>query len=154
MECVPMTSKILIATDGSAYGRKAVDYGIGLAKKLNAGVIALYVVNLKSLEMYALGHHDDIGGYESTASILKADGEKALEYVADAGKKAAVDVATKLVRGYPADEIIKTAEDESVSMVVVGNLGKTGLEHLLLGSVSESVVKKAPCPVLVVRGQV
>jgi nucleotide-binding universal stress UspA family protein len=149
-----MANKILIATDGSTYSRKAVDYGIALAKKLGANVIALYVVNLKSLEMYALGHHDDISGYESTAAMLKADGEKALEYVIDDGKKAGVDVSTKLIRGYPADEIIKTGADERVSLIVVGNLGKTGLEHLLLGSVSEAVVKKAPCPVLVVRGPV
>ncbi len=147
-----MASKILIATDGSPYSRKAVDYGVGLAKKLDARVIALYVVNLKSLEMYAIAHHDDIGGYESAAAVLKGDGEKALEYAAEASKSVAVEVEKRLVRGYPADEIIKMAIDEGVSMVVVGNLGKTGLEHLLLGSVSEAVVKKSPCPVLVVRG--
>jgi nucleotide-binding universal stress UspA family protein len=149
-----MANKILVATDGSEYSRKAVDYGIGLAKKLGAAVVALYVVNLKSLEMYALGHHDDIGGYESAAGALKSDGEKALEYAVEAGKNSGVDVISRIVRGYPADEIIKTASDEVVTMIVVGNLGKTGLEHLLLGSVSEAVVKKAPCPVLVVRGYV
>ncbi len=149
-----MASKILIATDGSAYSRKAVDYGMGIAKKLETGVVAVYAVNLKSLEMYAIGHHDDIGGYEAAAAALKADGAKALEYVAEAGRKAGVEVITKLQRGYPADVIIDMAKAEGVSMIVVGNLGKTGLEHLLLGSVSEAVVKKAPCPVLVVRGQV
>lgn len=147
-----MSSKILIATDGSKYSRMAVDYGIGMAKKQGSGIIALYIVNLKSLELYALGHHDDIGGYESAAAALKSDGEKALEYAVSVGSKAGVDVAARLVRGYPVDEILKMASDEGVSMIVVGNLGKTGLEHLLLGSVSEAVVKKAPCPVLVVRG--
>jgi nucleotide-binding universal stress UspA family protein len=147
-----MSSKILIATDGSGYSQKAVDYGLELAKKLGADVIGLYVVSMKSLEMFAIGHHDDIGGYESAAAALKSDGEKALEYVALSGKKAGLDVSTKIVRGYPAEEIIKLASSEGVSMIVVGNLGKTGLEHLLLGSVSEAIVKKAPCPVLVVRG--
>jgi nucleotide-binding universal stress UspA family protein len=56
------------------------------------------------------------------------------------------------VRGYPADEIIKAAKDEGVDLIVVGNLGRTGIERMLIGSVSEAVVRHAPCPVLVVRG--
>ncbi len=147
-----MVSKILIATDGSAYSQKAVDYGVGLARKLGADVIGLYVVNMKSLEVYAIGHHDDISGYDSKVAVLKNEGEKALEYVASTGKKAGLDVQTRIVRGYPAEEILRRASSEGVGMIVVGNLGKTGLEHLLMGSVSEAVVKKAPCPVLVVRG--
>lgn len=146
-----MANKILIATDGSKYSQKAVDYGVGLARKLGVGVIALYVVSMKSLEMYALSHHDDIGGYESAASALKQDGDKALEYAVSAGKKESVDVSPEIVRGYPAEEIVRLAAAEGVAMIIVGHLGKTGLEHLLLGSVSEAVVKKAPCPVLVVR---
>jgi nucleotide-binding universal stress UspA family protein len=149
-----MSNKILLATDGSKYSQRAVDYGIDLAKKLGVGVIALYVVNMKSLEMYALGHHDDIGGYTGADAVLKADGEKALAYVSSKGQEAGVGVSARMARGYPSEEIIKLASAEGVEMIVVGNLGKTGLEHLLLGSVSEAVVKKAPCPVLVVRGSV
>jgi nucleotide-binding universal stress UspA family protein len=149
-----MSDKLLIATDGSKYSRNAVEYAIGLARSLKAPVIALYVVNMKTLEMYALSHHDDIGGYESASIALQADGDKALGYVAEAGKNAGVEVITKMVRGYPPQEIIDIAGKEGVTMIVVGHLGKTGLEHLLLGSVSEAVVKKAPCPVLVVRGNV
>ncbi|BAI61874.1 putative universal stress protein [Methanocella paludicola SANAE] len=149
-----MSNKIQIATDGSKYSQMAVDYGISMAKKLGASVIALYVVNLKSLEMYALGHHDDIGGYTGADAALKADGEKALAYVSSKCREAGVGVSTRMVRGYPSEEIIKLASSEGVDMIVVGNLGKTGLEHLLLGSVSEAIVKKAPCPVLVVRGSI
>lgn len=152
MESALMAGKMLIATDGSAYGRRAVDYGLGLAKRLDVGVIAVYVVNLKSLEMYALGHHDDIAGYESAAAALRAEGEAALGYAVEAGKRNGVGLEVRLSRGYPVDEILQMAAIEGVSMIVVGNLGRTGLEHLLLGSVSEAIVKRAPCPVLVVRG--
>jgi nucleotide-binding universal stress UspA family protein len=151
MESVMMADRILIATDGSRYGQMAVDYGVRLAGRLGAEVIALYVVSLKSLEIYALGHHDDIGGYAGADAALKDEGERALAYVSSACKKAGVPVFTRMVRGYPADEIVRLASDEGASMIVVGCLGKTGLEHLLLGSVSEAVVKRAPCPVLVVR---
>lgn len=147
-----MDNKILIATDGSKYSQKAVDYGIELAGKIGASVMVLYVVNMRSLEMYAISHHDDIGGYESADLMLKDEGRQALDYALAAAKKAGVEASEKMTRGYPADEIIRLSERECVSMIVMGSLGKTGLEHLLLGSVSEDVVKKAPCPVLVVRG--
>ncbi|MCD1294978.1 universal stress protein [Methanocella sp. CWC-04] len=149
-----MKAKILIATDGSKYSKKAVDHGIQVAIKQGYDVLALYVINMKSLELFALSHHDDITGYEGANEMLRAEGEEALAYAVEKGKEAGVNVSTSIVRGYPAQEIIKQAEKEDVGLIVVGNLGKTGLEHLLMGSVSEEVVKKAPCPVLVVRGDV
>jgi nucleotide-binding universal stress UspA family protein len=141
----------MITTDGSKYSEKAVDYGVDLAKKLGYEVIALYVISLKHLEMFALGHHDDIGGYKRANDELKAEGERALGYVACRGDEAGIKVTKMMARGFPADEIIKAAESEKPEFIVMGSLGKTGLEHLLLGSVSEAVVKKAPCPILIVR---
>ncbi len=145
--------KILIATDGSRISNKAVDYGVKVAARMGAEVVGLYVVNMKSLEFFALEHHDNIASYENENSKLRREGQDAIAYVADQCQKAGVKASTAIVRGYPADEIIKTAEKEQVAMIVVGNLGRTGIEHMLMGSVSESVVRKAPCPVLVVRGQ-
>jgi nucleotide-binding universal stress UspA family protein len=146
-------SKILIATDGSKYSQQAVDYGVGLAKRMGSGVVALYVINLRSLEMFALGHHDDIGGYDRVNSELKREGEHALDYVASKGEEAGVPVEKLLLRGYPVDVILKMAVDRGVEMIVLGNLGRSGLDHLLMGSVSADVVRRAHCPVLVVRGK-
>lgn len=147
-----MVHKILIATDGSQFSNKAVDYGISLAKRLGDEVIALYVLNLKHFELYALEHHDDISGYERENLKLGKEGKEALDYVTARADEAGVKASTRMVRGYPADEIVKMAGEEGVSMIVVGNLGKAGIQRMLLGSVSETVVKSAPCPVLVVRG--
>jgi nucleotide-binding universal stress UspA family protein len=152
-ECVKMASKILVATDGSKYSEKAVDYGIDLAKKIGYDVLGLYVVNLKSLELFAIGHHDDIGGYENADRTLKDEGGVALNYVAAKGDELSVTVTKRIVRGHPAEEIVNVARQEGVEMIILGNLGKTGIEHMLIGSVSESVVRRSPCPVLVVRGQ-
>jgi nucleotide-binding universal stress UspA family protein len=145
--------KILIATDGSKYSNKAIDYGIGLAARTGAEVAGLYVINMKTLEFFALGHHDNISGYEKENTRLLREGEEALAYLKEQCTKAGVKVSTAVVRGYPAEEIMKTAETEKVAMIVVGNVGRTGLDHMLMGSVSETVVRKAPCPVLVVRGE-
>jgi len=55
------------------------------------------------------------------------------------------------VVGVPADVIVAEAEAEQADLVVVGTQGRTGLSHLLLGSVAEAVIRKAPCPVLAVK---
>ncbi|HMK45360.1 MAG TPA: universal stress protein [Methanocella sp.] len=145
-------TKVLIATDGSKYSNQAVDYGVGIAKKLESDVIGLYVINIKVLEIYALEHHDNISGYESENSRLKKEGEDALVYLAEKCTSVGVKVTTTITRGYPAEEILKIAEAEKTDLIIVGNLGKTNLEYMFMGSVSETVVKRSPCPVLVVRG--
>ncbi|CAJ35405.1 universal stress protein [Methanocella arvoryzae] len=146
--------RILIATDGSKYSNLAVDYGVMMARKLGYDVLGLYVVNMKSLEIYALEHHDNISGYEAENARLKKEGEAALGYLSAKCNEQDVKVSTTIVRGYPAEDIIKLAESEKVNMIIVGNLGKTNLEYMFMGSVSETVVKRAPCPVLVVRGKI
>jgi nucleotide-binding universal stress UspA family protein len=147
-----MAFKILLATDGSKFSNKAADYGLDMAKKLGADVIALYVMNLKHFELYALEHHDDITGYEDENLRMRKEGEDALDYVVTRAREKGASLTTRIVRGYPADEIIKMAKDEGIDLIIVGNLGRTGIERMLMGSVSEAVVRKAPCPVLVVRG--
>ncbi len=144
--------KILIATDGSQCSKKAIDYGARLAARMGAEVAGIYVISLKSLEFFAIGHHDNISGYENENAKLHREGDEALAYLKGQCGQTGVKLTTAIVRGYAAEEIIKMAEKEKVTMIVVGNVGRTGLDHMLMGSVSESVVRKAPCPVLVVRG--
>jgi nucleotide-binding universal stress UspA family protein len=146
-----MTCIILIATDGSKYSEMAIDYGVNLAKKMGARVHGLYVVNLKLLEIYSLGHHDDIRGYELANFRIADEGSNALKYIESACAREAVEVETEVKRGYPAAEIMALADRINAEMIVVGNLGRTGIDHLLMGSVSGEIVKKSCCPVLVVR---
>jgi glycine betaine transporter len=56
-----------------------------------------------------------------------------------------------LVRGVPFQDIVETARDRQVDLIVMGTHGRTGLPHAFLGSVAEKVVRLAPCPVLVTR---
>ena len=145
--------KVLIATDGSKASNRAVDYGVGLAARMGAEVLGVYVVSMKVLEVFALEHHDNIRGYEEENLQLQKEGDDALAYLKARCEKAGVPASTAIVRGYPAEEIVRLAGKEKVSLIIVGNVGRTGLEHVLMGSVSESVVRRAPCPVLVVRGE-
>jgi len=62
-----------------------------------------------------------------------------------------MDVEAIVSQGIPFAEIISTAKKKEIDMIVIGSHGRTGLSHIMLGSVSEKVVRKAPCPVLTVR---
>lgn len=72
---------------------------------------------------------------------------------AEAERRATTAVRTEVVAGEPASEILRHARTHGIDLVVVGTHGRTGLKHLVLGSVAERVVRQAPCPVLVVRSK-
>ncbi|HHT9155858.1 MAG TPA: universal stress protein, partial [Candidatus Tripitaka sp. YC43] len=62
-----------------------------------------------------------------------------------------VDVETIVSMGIPAIEIINAAKEKGVDLIVMGTHGRTGIAHVVIGSVAENVVRKSPCPVLTVR---
>jgi nucleotide-binding universal stress UspA family protein len=65
--------------------------------------------------------------------------------------KAAAPVQVKVAVGKPAEEILRVAREEKVDLIAMGTHGRTGLQHLLLGSVAEDVTQHAPCPIFTVR---
>ena len=71
--------------------------------------------------------------------------------VADAADKAGVAVETRLVTGIPSEDIVRLGQELPADLIIMGTHGRSGMSHLLLGSVAERVVRKAPCPVLTVR---
>lgn len=71
----------------------------------------------------------------------------------ETAKAAGIEVESVLLEGHPADEIVKFAEQNDIEMILMGTLGKTGLDRFLLGSVAENVVRHSKIPVLVVRGE-
>jgi nucleotide-binding universal stress UspA family protein len=76
-----------------------------------------------------------------------------MKYVAEKAEEGGVEVEANIIEGHPADEIIKYSEKNSISLIVLGTLGKSGLDRFLLGSVAEKVVRNSKIPVLVVRGK-
>jgi len=139
---------ILVPTDFSEYADYALDYAIKLAKILQARLTVLYVYYLPSL---ALGEvspavlDDTLQAMETNA---RQQAQKALARVLKAG----IQGDSILVEGTPFQTIIDTAKDKEADLIVMGTHGRTGLSHVLMGSVAEKVVRLAPCPVLVTRG--
>lgn len=154
-----MFTKILVPVDGSKYSRDAAQYAVGIAKLSGAKVIALHVVHLPT---YAFAY----SGAEGVSPVaiptplpltLTDDEKKAARRIVDDAKelceKAGVEVETKIIERHPSvpDAIIQFAEENGVDLIIMGTKGRTGIKRFLLGSVTESVVHHAHCPVLVVR---
>jgi len=74
-----------------------------------------------------------------------------LKDLAMAKLNASLSVSPKVGVGKPAEEIVRLAQDEGVDLIVMGTHGRTGLRHVLMGSIAESVMRTAPCPVFTVK---
>ncbi len=143
-----LVKRILIATDGSEYTKNAVEYGIDLAKNTEAKLYAIYVIDTAAFASIPMD-----AAWESMYELLKQEGDEATKYVADRAEAEGLSVERLTIEGHPAEEIIKYADKNSVNLIVMGTLGKSGLDRFLLGSVAEKVVRISKIPVLVVRGK-
>jgi len=137
--------KIMVATDGSICSRIAANYAIELARLSGGTVYAVYVVSTDYFSSMAVDFD-----WERMNEALKKEGHSAVSYVKRAGELENVDVEPILLEGHPADELIRYAEENEMDVVVMGTLGKTGLDRLLLGSVAEKVVRHCKVPVMII----
>jgi nucleotide-binding universal stress UspA family protein len=138
--------KILIATDGSETANEAADFGIETLKFSGAKVYAVYVIETTS---YGSASEDE--KWSKKTEQFQEIGRGATSYVEEKAKAAGLEAESILLKGNPAEEILDFAEGQDVDMIVMGSLGKTGIKRVVLGSVSEKVVRHAKVPVLVVR---
>lgn len=139
--------RIMCPVDFSAGSSEALRVAAELARERDA---ALVLVHVWSPAQMTMGE-----GYLAPTVIQDmVDGETAqlAKSKTEAQQLGVKEVATRLLTGVPWDEIVSAARsDSAVDLIVIGTHGRTGLAHVLLGSVAEKVVRHAPCPVLVVR---
>lgn len=137
-----MYQDLLLATDDSEGARQATDHAIALADRLDATLHVLSVT--------------DEGPHSADKSDkLRSDPEEhateAVDRAAETATAKNVEVTTHVRDGVPQEQIVKFAEANPIDMIVVGTSGRTGLDHLVVGSVAEEVVRNAPVPVVTVR---
>jgi len=138
--------RIILPVDGSPEAKKAAKKAVFLAKHIGCSIVAIYVVETPLLARYSSGEDiltPDIRG------LLKREGKMVLEEVEKMCKRNGVRVVKKLVEGVADEEIIKVARKRD--LIVMGSKGKTALDRILIGSVSEKVLHHAPCTVMIVR---
>ncbi len=137
---------ILVPTDFSENAEHALDYAVALAAKLDA---KLHLLNVIGMQM--IGAEYGIAVTQSMVEDIMRGNQSALDkLVASRTAKAAFGPA-QLEVGDARSVIEATAQKIHADLIVMGTHGRRGLTRLLLGSVAESVVRTAPCPVLLVR---
>jgi nucleotide-binding universal stress UspA family protein len=147
----PTIKRILVPTDFSITSHEAVAYAAALAGRFDATIHLIHVL------------HDPLasqGGWEfyipETSEARERrhkDAKDRLWQIASPHVSAGVRITTEARFGSPADEIVAAATAYGSDLVVMGTHGRSGLPHLLLGSIAERVIRTAPCPVLAVRQQ-
>lgn len=141
--------RILAPTDFSEHAEEALRYACGLAERLGATLHLLHVlpdvVPVGPDPMLAPGLPPDY--YTDTENqSLEALGKTIRP---EWGHAPAVEVAVRW--GGPVEGIVAYANDVAIELIVIATHGRTGLSHVLLGSVAERIIREAPCPVLTVR---
>jgi nucleotide-binding universal stress UspA family protein len=135
-------SKILFPTDFSSTGNHALELATALARDSGATLVIVHV------EEPPMAY----GGGELYYGVEEPDREHLRQSLVKVQPTdPAVPCVHKLMLGDPADAIIQIAETDNVDLIVMGTHGRTGLTRLLMGSVAEAVVRRAPCPVLTVK---
>jgi nucleotide-binding universal stress UspA family protein len=145
-----MFNRILVPTDFSPPSDAALEYARILAAKFGSTLRILHVVDDPS----SASEFVSDGFAPSTEEIqtaLTEHARKRLEHLMTAVDRMRYHAYTDAVVGQPAAAIIDYAGATGTSLIVMGTHGRTGLAHLLMGSVAEQVVRTAPCPVLTVR---
>jgi nucleotide-binding universal stress UspA family protein len=143
-----MFKKILYPTDFSDVSKMAIDYIKKLAEGGPATIIVLHVIDKRAMDAvssYASGHSMEI---EKT---IFYDAEQNLKNIEQELEKSDFEVKTILRTGIPVREILSVEKEEKVSLIVIGSHGKSNLEEMFLGSVSEKVSRKCKSPVMIVK---
>ncbi len=145
--------KILSPTDFSEHSYKAIKFAGEIAAHFKSSLLVLHVVSLTPiLHAPDMPASFDIDGFQRA---LEAEARQRLARVTQQLiPKEVVSLTTKITTGYYPDEILRIAKEEGSDLIVMGTRGRTGLPHLLLGSVAERVVQLASCPVLTVGNAV
>lgn len=142
---MPSIKTLLCPVDFSQMSRAVLDYAVFMAQSHQAQLKLIHVVDqLHGFDSYKILHMTAI---ELTHEMERQARTQLKELVATLPIPATFDIRF----GRAADEIVIQAKEDEVELIVMGSHGRSGISHLLVGSVAESVVRHAPCPVLVVR---
>ncbi|MEM3641704.1 MAG: universal stress protein [Candidatus Bathyarchaeia archaeon] len=154
-----MFEKILVPLDGSEHSLKALNLAVQIAKNFNSKITLINVFSVSApvvmpepttltpptVPIMAAAELSKLAeNARKTASNILAEGEKRAE-------AEGVKVETLIREGHTVQEIVKAAKEGEFNLIVMGARGIGKIKGILLGSVSDGVVKNAPCPVLIVK---
>ncbi len=141
-----MYDNILVPTDGSEGTDAAVEHALDIAKKYDATVHVVYVVNTSAYSTLPADSN-----WESITAALEDEGKTATKDIVGMMHDEGVNAMPSLEEGVPHKTILEYADENNIDLIIMGTHGKSGLDRLLLGSVTEKVVRASKVPVMTVR---
>ena len=138
--------RILLATDFSSCARLAEDYAWWLAAKLGARIDVLHVIE------FMPGLDPQYAVNQLYLADLRNDAQREFARMERSAAEVGLQITTRHTLGVPSQEVTAAAVEYGSDLIILGTHGRTGLEHILLGSTAERVVRTAPCPVWCIRG--
>lgn len=138
--------KLLVPIDFSPDSTAALDWAIGFAKKFSAEIDLLHSYEPgRMITLYGVGFPGTLD------DEMRHAAQKRLSEAAHRVASESIHVREHIVREPPDEAIVEHAAKQGADMIIMGSRGHTGLAHVLLGSVAERTIRRAPCPVLVVK---
>jgi nucleotide-binding universal stress UspA family protein len=143
-------SRILVPVDFSPCSRAALDYGAFLGARFGAAIDVLHVWQ-PPRSIWEPLYPMDVAQHRLVRFESTDAGQQMKEFLAHLEGQGNLKVRGRLESGDPYETILGVAIDEAYDLIVMGTHGRTGMSHLLLGSLAEAVVRRAPCPVLTIH---
>ncbi len=160
-----MFKKILVAMDMSDIGEKVFDEALALAMVYQGSLLLVHVLSSEEnnsplpippdlSQLYpAQGNDLTLEMWRQQWEVFEQEGRETLIRRTQKATQQGLDVNYRQISGSPGRTICKIAQEEAINLIVVGHRGLSGLEELLMGSVSNYVFHHAPCSVLIVNGK-
>lgn len=139
--------RIMVPLDFSDHSHKALRYAVKLAEQFGS---ELELVNVVTPVVYAEGMVLP-AAMENLDTVTEEHSKRALEKISREEGVKELKVKTTVLLGNPYDEIVNHAKKQETDLLLITTHGRTGLQHFLLGSTAEKILRHAPCPVMVVR---
>jgi len=136
--------KVLLATDLSPVTDLATEWAFTLARRNDAALLVVSVIDPRDLRLPG-------GRFRARIDQVRDGREAAAHMLVERGRRLGVPVTFLVWTGEPGESIVAASEAEDVDIILVGAHGRGAIGRLVMGSVSEYVVRHAPCPVLIVR---
>jgi universal stress protein A len=141
---------ILLPTDFSECANYALSYATSFARQSGASIICVHVIEPIVPTVGYVGMTEPLP-VADISEQLEESAEQELPRIARCEECSGLDIQEVIAHGDAASEIVRVARERKVDLIVISSHGRTGIGRILFGSTAESVVRHAPCPVLVVK---